>query len=52
MESIKGEQLQAVFSKARTTWDGKKLEGYAVAHPEIEKLKKTGSPSVAIREVK
>lgn len=51
-ESIKGEELQAVFSKGRTTWDTKKLEGYAIAHPEIDKLKKVGKPSVAIREVK
>lgn len=51
-ESIKGEELQAVFAKGKTTWNAKALEGYAVAHPELEKLKKTGSPSVSIREVK
>jgi len=51
-ESIKGEKLQAVFSNGRTTWDSKALVGYAVAHPEIEKLKKTGKPSVSIREIK
>lgn len=51
-ESIKGELLQAVFSTGRTTWDTKALVGYAVAHPEIEKLKKVGKPSVSIREVK
>lgn len=51
-ESVKGVELQAVFSKGRTTWDGQKLAGYAIAHPEIEKLKKVGKPSVAIREVK
>lgn len=51
-ESVKGELLQAVFSKGRTTWDSKRLEGFALAHPEINKLKKVGKPSVAIREVK
>lgn len=51
-ESVKGELLHAVFSLGRTTWDTKKLEGYAIAHPEINELKKTGSPSVSIREVK
>lgn len=51
-ESIKGEKLQACFSKGRTTWDTKALVGYAVAHPEIDKLKKAGKPSVSIREVK
>jgi hypothetical protein len=51
-ESVKGELLQAVFSKGRTSWDTKKLEGYAIAHPELKELKKTGKPSVSIREVK
>lgn len=50
--SIKGSLLHAIFSKGRTTWDGAKLEGYAAAHPEINVFKKTGSPSVSIREVK
>lgn len=51
-ESIKGELLQAVFSKGRTTWDTPALAGYAIAHPELNKLKKVGKPSVSIREVK
>lgn len=50
--SVKGRFLQAVYNKGRTTWDTKALEGYAVAHPEIEKLKKIGEPSVSIREIK
>jgi hypothetical protein len=51
-ESIKGLKLQAIFTKGRTTWDAGALEGYAVAHPEINALKKVGDPSVSIREVK
>lgn len=51
-ESIKGDGLQAIFSKGRTTWDTAKLNGYAIAHPEIEQLRKVGKPSVSIREVK
>lgn len=51
-ESVKGELLQAVFSKGRTTWDSKKLEGFALAHPELKELKKVGKPSVTFREVK
>lgn len=51
-ESIKSQRLQAVFSKGKTTWDTKKLEGYALAHPELLELKKTGKASVSIREVK
>jgi len=50
--SRKGQKLQAIFTKGRTTWDTRALEGYAVAHPEIEKLRKIGEPSVSIREVK
>lgn len=51
-ESVKGQWLQAVLAKGRTTWDTKKLEGYAIAHPEIERFKKTGNPTVSIRKVK
>lgn len=51
-ESVKGERLQAAFTKGRTTWDTSALSGYALAHPELEKLKKVGKPSVSIREVK
>ena len=51
-ESVKGKNLQAVFSKGRTSWDPKALIGYAVAHPEINEFKKVGKPSVSIREVK
>lgn len=39
----------AVYVK-RTTWDTKKLEGYAVAHPEIVTFKKE-SASVTIRGI-
>jgi hypothetical protein len=51
-ESVKGQKLQAIFAKGRTTWDTRALEGYAVGHPEINALKKVGDPSVSIREVK
>ena len=51
-KSVKGELLQAIFSKGKTTWDTKALVGFALAHPEIDKLKKVGKPSVSIREVK
>ena len=48
--SIKGAYLQAVYSKPRTSWDTEGLDGYAVAHPEITKFRKTGKPSVSIRK--
>ena len=47
-ESIKG-VYTAVFSKGRITWNTKALDGYAAAHPEIERFRKIGNPSVSIR---
>ncbi len=49
-QSVKGESYQAVYTKGKITWDTKALTGYALAHPEIEELKKTGKPSVSIRK--
>lgn len=49
--SVKGDYLHAVYTKGRTTWDTKSLDGYAVAHPEIEPFRKVGEPSVSIRKV-
>lgn len=48
-ESIKHARFTASFVKGRTTWDSGKLDGYAAAHPEIERFRKTGEPSVAMR---
>lgn len=50
--SVKGKYLRAIYSKGRKTWDTKAMEGSALAHPEINKFKKTGQPSISIREVK
>lgn len=47
--SVKGTALHAVYSKGRTTWDGKLLDGYAVAHPEVLPFRKVGEPTVSIR---
>jgi hypothetical protein len=49
-ESCKGEHLQAVWMKGRTSWDTKGLDGYAVAHPEIAAFKTVGEPTVTIRK--
>lgn len=48
-ETVKGSKYKAIWTKPRVTWNNKALEGYAAAHPEIEKLKKVGNPSVSIR---
>jgi hypothetical protein len=50
--SMKGDYLQAVWSKGRVSWDTKSLDGYAVAHPELTQFRKEGEPSVSIRSVK
>ena len=48
-ETVKTEKMSAVWVKGKTTWDGKLLEGYAVAHPEILAAKKTGKPTVSFK---
>lgn len=48
--SVKGNALQAVYTKGRVFWDPKGLDGYAVAHPEILYMRKEGEPSVSIRK--
>lgn len=51
-KTIKSNKLMAVYTKPRITWDTKGLEGYMVAHPEIEVFRNIGKASVSIREVK
>lgn len=50
--TVKGAQLQAVYSKGRESVDMKSFRGYVVAHPEAATLIQTGAPSVSIRGVK
>ena len=49
--TIKGNTHAFTFTKGRTSWDTKLLDGYAVAHPELEVARKVGEPSVSIRKV-
>ena len=49
--TVKGDRRQAVWSKARTSWDTKALNRYAKTHPEVAGLKKVGKPSVSVRKV-
>ena len=48
--SVKHSGLHAVWSKGRVKWDSNRLDGYAVAHPEILEFRGEGKPSVSIRE--
>jgi hypothetical protein len=49
--SVKGDYLQAVYSKPRITWDSGLLEGLMIAIPQLEKARKIGQPSVSFRKV-
>lgn len=49
--SIKGAHLHAIWSAGRVTWETKALDGFIVSYPELEKFRKVGQPSVAIRKV-
>ena len=42
-------ERSAIYVKGRTSWDGKALEGFAIAHPEILVCKKEGNPSVRFK---
>ena len=50
--TVRGEKLIATFVSGRVTWDSKALDGYAAAHPEIEKFRKAGEPSARISLVR
>jgi hypothetical protein len=51
--TVKGTYLMAVWNKGREGgWDGAKLAGFAMAHPEIMSAKKPdGKPSIAFRKI-
>ena len=50
--TVKGQFLQAVWSKPRVTWDVKALDGYALNHPELFAFRTESKPSVSIRVLK
>lgn len=51
-KSVKGEGIDVIYCKGKTSWDGKLLAGYAVAHPEILAAKKEGQPTVSFKLIK
>jgi len=51
-KTLKGDYYDVVFSKGRTTWNSKALEGYALTHPEILMCRQTSEPSASLRIVK
>ena len=48
-ETMRGQHMMAVWQKGRVSWDGKALDGYAAAHPEVKAFRREGEPSVSIR---
>jgi outer membrane murein-binding lipoprotein Lpp len=50
-KAVKGQWLQAVYVKGRTSWNTDMLEGLIVVFPELEKARKVGEPSVSIRKI-
>lgn len=49
--SVKGDHLQAVWNKGRTSWDTRKLDGLMIALPQLKECRSEGAPSVSIRTV-
>ena len=50
-KTVKGDFLQAVWSKGRTSWDKDLLNALARKNPMIKDAKKVGKPSVSFRRV-
>lgn len=48
-ETVKTDYMTVTWNKGKTSWDGKLLEGYALAHPDILAAKKVGAPTVSFR---
>lgn len=51
-ETVSTEKMSAIWVKGRVSWDGKLLEGYSLAHPDILQARKIGEPTVSFRPVK
>lgn len=50
--TAKGTSLICTWNKPRVSWDTKGLDGYAVAHPELNSFRKEGEPSTTIKAVR
>lgn len=49
--SVKGTTLHAVYSKGTAKWDNKKLEGFALVHPEVMNCREPLVPTVTLRKI-
>ena len=52
-ESVKGEHMMVSFNKGRSSWDGKKLEGFFAGHPEYDEseFRTFGQPYGSIKNI-
>ena len=50
-DTVKGENLMAVYAKGRVSWDTKTLDGLMLAIPQLSTARKQGDPSVSIRKI-
>ncbi len=41
--------MKATYYRSRVTFDNKGLQEFAATHPEIERFKKVGNPTVALK---
>jgi hypothetical protein len=48
-ESVKHEEIHAVFRRGRVSWDSRGLNRYAETHPELHEFRQVGAPSGQIR---
>ena len=48
-ESVRLGDLRATYCRPRTTWDGKGLTQYAQTHPELERFRRVGKPTVRLQ---
>jgi hypothetical protein len=49
--TVKGDNLMAVYTKGRTSWDGKMLDGMSKLIPQLEQARTVGAPSVSIHKI-
>lgn len=49
-ETVKGEELKAIYISGRVSWNDDKLMGYAVIHPEILSFRTKGSSYITIKK--
>lgn len=50
-QTVKGENLQAIYVKGRVSWDTDKLDGMIALIPALGTARSTGEPTVTYRKI-